>query len=205
MSQFTTQQFYQPPPTNALGIAGFIVSLTGLIVCFGLVCPIGLCLSLIALMSAPRGYAIAGVIIGLIGSMMGALLVLMSFGIFGQGWFFSNYYTGQSQTANEMYYASSNIDTHYNSNNNTLPDAATGTALIAGHFDEWGNTMEYAPAPNQNHDYQMTSAGPDGQFGTSDDYVEVFWVNIWHTHQTQPALPIETGGFTEEQIEAAYE
>lgn len=203
MSQFTTQQFYQPPPTNSLGIAGFIVSLSGLIVCFGLTCPIGLAISLIALMSAPRGYAIAGVIIGMLGSIMGTALALMYFGVIGQGWFFSPNYTSQSQTYYEMQVASSNIDSHYNSNNNTLPDAATGTSLISSHFDEWGNAMTYTPTPNQGHDYEIASAGPDGQFGNSDDYVEIFWINTWNA---QPAFPAQSpGGATEDQIEAAFD
>ena len=55
MSSYPTQPgqpqtyFYQPPPTNALGVAGFVVSLSGMIVCLGLIiCPIGMVLSLIA-------------------------------------------------------------------------------------------------------------------------------------------------------------
>ena len=42
--------YYEPPPTNTLGIAGFVVALSGLVVTFGLISPIGLVLSLIALM-----------------------------------------------------------------------------------------------------------------------------------------------------------
>src|SRR4051794_39566029 len=55
------------PPTNGLGLAGFITSLVGLVTC-GVISPVGLILSLIGLMKSPRGFAVAGTILGLIGS-----------------------------------------------------------------------------------------------------------------------------------------
>ena len=64
------EPLYAPAqPTNGLAIAGFVCSLVGLFATGGLLCPIGLILSLIAL-GKPfgRGWAIAGIVIGLIGS-----------------------------------------------------------------------------------------------------------------------------------------
>ena len=59
---------YQPvQQSNGLGTAGFILSLVGLVT-GGILSPIGLIISLIALGKHPKGLAIAGVIIGLIGS-----------------------------------------------------------------------------------------------------------------------------------------
>jgi Na+-driven multidrug efflux pump len=66
----------QPAPSNGLGIAGFVVSLVGLIPC-GLLCPLGALLSLIAVFRQPRGFAIAGLIIGTLGSIMLAAVVVM--------------------------------------------------------------------------------------------------------------------------------
>ena len=71
----TTNVVVQPAPTNGLGIAGFIVSLVGLLSC-GLLCPIGFLLSLVGLTKQPRGFAIAGAIIGAIGTLW---LVLFGF------------------------------------------------------------------------------------------------------------------------------
>src|SRR5690348_9132833 len=62
-----THVFVNAQPTNGLGLAGFITSLVGIVTC-GVIAPIGLVLSLFGLMKPPRGFAIAGTIIGLIGS-----------------------------------------------------------------------------------------------------------------------------------------
>src|SRR3954471_6265213 len=73
------------PPSNNLGLAGFVTSLLGLLSC-GVLSPIGLLLSLIGLTKQPRGFAVAGTIIGLIGSVflavagVGIVLGLMGLG-----------------------------------------------------------------------------------------------------------------------------
>ncbi|HMN40185.1 MAG TPA: hypothetical protein PKE29_05020 [Phycisphaerales bacterium] len=56
-------------PTNGLGTAGFIVSLVGLMGTCGVLSPLGMVFSFIALFKRPRGLAIAGFILGLIGSI----------------------------------------------------------------------------------------------------------------------------------------
>ena len=80
----TTNVVVQPAPTNGLGIAGFIVSLVGLLSC-GLLCPIGFLLSLVGLTKQPRGFAIAGAIIGAIGTLwlvlFGFAMILAVFGL----------------------------------------------------------------------------------------------------------------------------
>jgi hypothetical protein len=58
----------RPAATNGLGIAGFIVSLAAIVFSAGLLSPIGLVLSFFGLFKRPRGLALAGFIIGLIGS-----------------------------------------------------------------------------------------------------------------------------------------
>jgi hypothetical protein len=177
MSTYPTQPgqpqtyYYEPPPTNALGIAGFVVSLSGLIVCLGLTCPIGLVLSVIALTKSPRGYAIAGSIIGALGSVLGVLTVLVFTGVINAGLFGNPYY---SYTANEIDSASHDIDNHFRNNKDTLPDQATGDATISFYADEWGGSLKYEPTPGSTADYTITSAGPDGVFNTSDDIVQFY-------------------------------
>ncbi len=64
--------------TNGLGLAGFLLSLVGFLSC-GLLSPVGLILSLVALGRQPRGFAVAGVVLGLIGScgiIIGLILIL---------------------------------------------------------------------------------------------------------------------------------
>lgn len=65
-----------PASSNGLGLAGFITSLVGLAFTIGLLCPVGLILSLIALTRRPRGFAVAGVVIGAIGTCGGCLILV---------------------------------------------------------------------------------------------------------------------------------
>lgn len=173
---------YRPPAENSLGTAGFIVSLVGLIVCAGFLCPIGLVLSAIALGKEPRGLAIAGTIIGFIGSLLGVLIVLLALGVIGAGIGFLSMFASHSITYNNMYTASNEIDIYYSNNNSTLPDEPTGTSLISNYADEWGTAFKYDPNSQHGADYDLISAGPDMQFGTGDDIVDYFWV---YSHTTQ--------------------
>ena len=55
--------------TNGIGLAGFIVSLAGLVLCILPACPVGLILSIIGIRRNPRGFAIAGLVLGIIGTV----------------------------------------------------------------------------------------------------------------------------------------
>jgi hypothetical protein len=66
------------PANNGLAVAGFACSLLGLMTC-GLLGPLGLLFSLLALIKPPRGMAFAGVVLGSIGS---AWLFLGGFALF---------------------------------------------------------------------------------------------------------------------------
>ncbi len=175
MTSYPTPQHppsaYQPPPSNGIGITGFVVSLSGLLLCAGFLCPIGLLLSLIGLGKEPRGFAIAGTIIGLLGSLIALFIVLAIAGVISTGGSMFNFFSSQWQTQMTMDSASWEIDRHYTNNNNTLPDQATGTGIIAnnGYYDDWGMLLEYRPVTGSTSDYEIVSAGPDMQFGTNDD------------------------------------
>src|SRR6186713_2362470 len=56
------------PQENTLGIVGFIVSLFGFFVCIAAL--VGLVLSLMGLRREPKGFAIAGTVIGGLGTLM---------------------------------------------------------------------------------------------------------------------------------------
>ncbi|MFN3168440.1 MAG: type II secretion system protein GspG [Phycisphaeraceae bacterium] len=79
-------------------------------------------------------------------------------------------------TTNAMLSASEAIDQSYQANNR-LPSYKSGNALLTGFMDEWNTPLRYRP--NQYigtgawHDYQLISAGPDGQFDTPDDIVKL--------------------------------
>ncbi len=69
--------------SNGMGTAGFVLSLIGWVTC-GVLCPVGLLFSLVGLNREPRGLAIAGTVIGGIGTLLvvGACL-LFALGILG--------------------------------------------------------------------------------------------------------------------------
>lgn len=81
MSQHPNQPVVVPsapalqPESNGLGLAGFITSLVGLALTGGVLCPVGLIVSLIALSRRPRGFAVAGVVLGAVGSCGGCLVL----------------------------------------------------------------------------------------------------------------------------------
>lgn len=184
---------YQPPPSNGLGLAGFIVSLIGLIVCAGFLGPIGLILSLFALGKEPRGFAIGGAVIGLLGSISAALIVMAFTGVIGSGFSASQFFGGSfyySPTNSSMDSASSDFDNYYANNNDTLPDEATGNAMVSSYYDEWNTPLRYRPLANSTDTYELTSAGPDMAFDTADDITvpyTAFNYGIYAApHQAQP-------------------
>lgn len=158
----------RPRPTNGLGLAGFIVSLVGFFLgC--VLCPVGLLLSLIALFKAPRGFAIAGVILGLIGSIIPAL-VLFFFGFaiitaisLGKPGF---------ATIIAQQEARQRIDTLAAAAGNALPEDAEGDLAIGGKMDGWGHPFRYRRLGATQ--FEIRSAGPDGILETSDDFSETF-------------------------------
>ncbi|MBT5584368.1 MAG: hypothetical protein HOJ54_10240 [Phycisphaerae bacterium] len=75
------------PDENGLGLASFIVSILGL-VSAGILSPVGAVMGLIAIRREPRGFAIAGLVIGLLGSIwicFVSALFLAFFGVMGVG------------------------------------------------------------------------------------------------------------------------
>lgn len=155
----------RPSGSNGLGIAGFIVSLLGPCTC-GVLSPIGLVLSSMALFRPPRGFAIAGTVLGVLGTVLLSVAVV---GLFQ----FSNVtgigvlqFPTFAQTSPQMIEATEVIDDYY-SQQNALPDEAEGQRLLSGRTDVWGAALRYRRLDaNQ---YAIVSAGPDGQFDTDDD------------------------------------
>lgn len=143
--------------SNGLGLAGFIVSLVGLISC-GCLSIFGIILSGIALTRRPRGFAIAGLIIGVLGvlMLMGGLLVMWIGGGFtlivamGDGY----------QVAEE-------VAAYRAANNNALP--ASWADFPNGPVnDKWNQPYHYRILPD-NQRIELRSDGPDGTPRTRDD------------------------------------
>lgn len=156
----------QPPAPsgNGLGIAGFIVSIVGMVLCMGAICPIGAILSFFAVFKKPRGFALAGLIIGVLGTILWAVLWVLLVASMNSAWnnTWSNF---------NIYAAQTEIDGYYFSNN-ALPDDAKGNQLVAIHTDRWGSPYRYRVVDAQN--YEIISDGQDMQPGTTDDIVQSF-------------------------------
>ena len=140
-----------------MGTAGFVLSLVGIVLTCGLLCPIGLILSLIALRRQPKGLAIAGTVIGAIGSVF---VVIGGLAI-GTG------ALADVLTAAKIGMAARSIENAREANG-ALPSNDEGTALIAEHKDAWKNALRYEI---DGAEYTITSAGKDGVFDTDDDIV----------------------------------
>ena len=144
--------------TNGLGIAGFAISILGFM-CWP-VAPLGLLLSAIALLKRPRGFAIAGTIIGLVGS---ALLAFLGVAIVtGAMTAFKN-----NETNEALYVASDRID-DYEFDNDELPNGIEGNKLIFDITDAWENPIRYDFDADT---YEIRSSGQDGKFDTEDDII----------------------------------
>jgi hypothetical protein len=158
------------PTSNGLGLAGFIVSCAGLCT-GGFLCPIGFVLSLVGLRKEPKGLAIAGVVIGALGSLLAIVIVAILFigtrlektvlrDAGGSGLLAAEALTGtaiaQAQQAIEM----DRVE------KGRLPETDAGNALIAPLKDGWQRAMRYEKTGDE---FLIRSAGPDGEFGTVDD------------------------------------
>lgn len=156
----------QPQPTNTPGLVGFILSLTGLIA--PCMFPIGMIVSLFGMGKQPKGLAIAGLIIGAIGSLIlfAVLLIYgaMIFACIG----LASTMQPVMETENAIMEASTQIEDYY-FENDEYPDDATGNSLISGITDGWEHALQYELDEDAVDGYIIRSPGADGVFDTDDD------------------------------------
>jgi hypothetical protein len=168
----TTNVTVTHPPANNLGLAGFITSIIGLVSC-GVLSPVGLLLSLIGLTKRPRGFAIAGTVIGIIGTVFLALvgvgIVLGILGI-GAGVKALKEYASTHEQAMKLYAELEQRQPQggTGAGASTAPtlDATTANALAAKYNDGWGTPLRAEVAAGV---ITITSAGRDKSFDTKDD------------------------------------
>ncbi len=162
-----TQVVVQQAPSNSLGTAGFVLALVGWVSC-GFLCPLGFLLSLFGLGKQPRGLAIAGTIIGGLGStflaFFGFALVM---GLLGIGAVVDST-IALAETYTAMSQAADDVRQKYNENE-TLPGDTTGTVIVSKHIDGWSNPLRYRMVNDK--EFELISNGPDGLADTADDVV----------------------------------
>lgn len=151
---------------NWLGAWGFGVSLFGLLFTFGLLCPLGFLLSFFGLFSPKRGFAVAGLILGGIGS----LFVAAGVGTIAIAASTVHHYRVEvpklEKTRQVLNTACVEVES-FRQENGKLPEGIEGNKLVLKFEDGFGNAVRYEP--EENGDYGIRSAGHDGQFDTDDD------------------------------------
>lgn len=170
--------------TNVLGIAGFVVSLVGLCSA-GILSPIGLIMSLVALGKRPKGFAIAGVVLGALGScgiilglimlplvLIAAGLALAAAGAVGIAGALSGVGGPEIEAQFDAAFLTMNVEQYYNDNGSYPMTLAEGTQKLDAssklRTDHWGNPYLYMVAPDRTK-FWIFSAGPDGIAGSADD------------------------------------
>ena len=172
MSQFSYQPSVAQPQTNGLAIAGFVCSLVGLFT--GILSPIGLVLSLVALgKPGGRGFAIAGVVLGLIGSCgMILALILIPAVILGALGIAAVAIALAEPAKVELTTDMANIAIaakFYEKEQGVLPaDLAVLTLRPELLNDPWGQPYEYHFI-DDDPGFDIISRGQDGITGTDDD------------------------------------
>ena len=169
------QQFVvtgRPAGTNGLGVAGFVLSLVGWFSC-GFFSPLALILSAVALRREPRGLAIAGLILGILGSTwffiwgLGFILALLGIGVA------ANYVATDMRTDLALTQAA-NLVFNYQEETGEVPaDDAQFAQLLRDseleQHDAWARALRYRRlGPGK---FEIRSAGHDGKFETDDDSV----------------------------------
>lgn len=175
MSQTAAQHVQSiPAAANGLGVASFICSLVGLVSC-GLLSPIGLLLSIPALFIRPRGFAIAGLVLGLIGSFWLLVAVIFSSMIFG---FLAIAMAAIGAEGLEAGVEMAKIATRVNAVERKTHALPADLASVPGIrkealVDPWGNPYRYVVGAD-GKSFTITCDGADGKPETADD-IRLSW------------------------------
>jgi len=136
MNALTPEPPYQSQAdTNGLGMASFIISLVGLFSA-GTLSLVGMVMGAIAMRREPKGLAIAGFVIGLIGCLMGCLIIADFMGaisLAGLGLsagIMTMIVSGLEDDMNALDDASIVVSTWQSSHGGELPKSSEGTAAL---------------------------------------------------------------------------
>lgn len=159
-------------PSNTLGLAGFITSLASLITC-GFLSPISLILSFIALFKKPRGFAMAGTLISLVGIALAGSIA--TGGALATIWGMNQIQTMQAHIQNQIAFTTgtAGLDDYY-AQQQMLPDDAAGQNVLSQYAvnDAWGNPLRYRKLSSDR--FELISDGPDATPNTPDDVTAIY-------------------------------
>jgi hypothetical protein len=162
---------------NSLAVAGFTLSLLGLICACGLISPLGLLVSLLGLRNPGRPLAVSGVLIGGFGTLIALVEVAVG------GWVVYQYSVQRpfDVTGNVLWDARRDVADEIKRRGRMLTPEE-GNELLLYDKDGWGTPLRYEPLPGAERRLRMSgsvfdirnyfmlqSAGPDRVFDTPDD------------------------------------
>ena len=205
MSQYAFDPYAPARPTNGLGIAGFVCSLVGLLLTGGLLSPVGLVLSLVALGRRPRGFAVAGVILGALGSCglligiiaivaMGLTAVALLVGILA----FTE--TEKFELTADMANIALAVEQYKEENRYVPADLTLVHIKDSVKSDPWATPYRYDRLED-GKSFDIVSAGQDKTFDTLDDVKFSRLDQIWGGQRT---ISVSSDGGTGGKVEIKF-
>lgn len=154
---------------NPLGTAGFVVSLVGLVASCGLLSPIGAVMSLVAMSRRPNGLAIAGFVIGLVGSLW-VLVAIVGIAVLGIGGAAAVIGLGPYIGVVKEQSAIGDALFEYWDSHGVFPASLDDLSGLPSELrtDHWGTAYRYEVTADGSG-ASVISDGPDKQPGTADD------------------------------------
>lgn len=159
------QVIIQANETNGLGLGGLIVSVLGFLTC-GLLCPIGLLISAIGLFKRPRGIAIAGIVVGGLGTLF---LLTVGFAILASFAALVGLSSAVGDVVQEAVHRREVLTKlrEFAIEHDAIPDLGTGREMVG---DEY--LLRYEVDGDR---CRLVAPGFDENYGTEDDVVVLDW------------------------------
>lgn len=154
---------HQDPNKNSLGVAGFVLSCLG-VLSLGLLSVPGFVLSLFGVFRKPRGLAIAGLVLGFLGSVffvtVGMGLIVLMVGLGGL-----NFALGHLEELGAAFDdAETKVRSAYFENSDVTSQQLQ--LVIRGVEDPWDGQISVSRTESS---FTLVSAGADKSVGTDDD------------------------------------
>jgi hypothetical protein len=153
---------------NWTGFVGFLMGIAGLFT-VGVLSPLALLISLFGLRKGPRGFAITGVVLGLIGSMMiGSIVAATSL---HRQQVHERRMSKQNQvkvveTEKTLKTAVLEFEEYAGDHDGYLPEPITANMLSIKYMDAWGQSLRF---DDEKSHAVLRSAGADRKFDSRDD------------------------------------
>ena len=162
---------------NSLGVFAFFIAFVGLFIPTGIVAMLGLILSLAAIGRSPRGFATAGVILGLLGTIgwlaimaiavIAGAVAAVGVAVVAAGAFVLTQPETVELTSDMINVAIAVQD--YERQHDEVPtEMAVLTLGVASTIDPWGAGYRVVRV-DKDPGFDIVSRGPDGSFETDDD------------------------------------